>query len=242
MDKRNLHVFTNGNKRIDETTFEVVERKGIGHPDTLCDSIAEKISRAYSQYCLEHFGTILRHMVDKIALSGGASKVMFGGGEMQKPIKLYLNCRFTRTHQQETVPYLEIVNQVVRDHFSEVMPLLDSDNWLVIVDNTHFAPGPGVVYENDGSTKNERRFFFEVPKREFAIFHDNSLRANDTSTAVGYSPLSKTENMAILVEKTLNSPNFKKTHPYVGTDIKVMVKRIKEKVDATACIPFIPET
>ena len=41
---------------IDNTEFEVVERKGIGHPDTLCDTIAEKVSQAYSQYCLEHYG------------------------------------------------------------------------------------------------------------------------------------------------------------------------------------------
>lgn len=239
MDKRNLHVFTSGTAKIDQTAFEVVERKGIGHPDTLCDTIAEKISRAYSQYCQKNFGVILRHMVDKIALSGGAAKVMFGGGEMQKPIRLYLNCRFTRNFQGESIPYLEIVKQVVYEHFAEVMPLLDLDQWLMIVDNTHFAPGPGVVYDNDGSTRNERQFFFEIPQKEFAIFHDNSLRSNDTSTAVGYSPYSATEKIALLVEKTLNSKSFKASHPYVGTDIKVMVKRINKNIDVTVCVPFI---
>lgn len=239
MDKANLLIYSSGKPGVDDTAFEVVERKGVGHPDTLCDTIAEKVSQVYSQYCLDHYGVILRHMVDKIALSGGASKVKFGGGEMQKPIRLYLNCRFTRTYQQETVPYLEIVKDVVYKHFSEVLPLLDLDQWLTIVDNTHFAPGPGVVYEDDGTTQNERRHFFEIPQKEFAMFHDNSLRSNDTSTAVAYSPLSTTEQIVMLVETTLNGKEFKKLHPYVGTDIKVMAKRVQKRMDITVCIPFI---
>lgn len=239
MDKANLLVYSSGTPSIDNTEFEVVERKGVGHPDTLCDTIAEKVSQAYSQYCLKHYGIILRHMVDKIALSGGTAKVKFGGGEMQKPIRLYLNCRFTRTYQQEAIPYLEIVKDVVYKHFGEVLPLLDLDQWLIIVDNTHFAPGPGVVYDADSSTQNERQFFFEIPQKEFAVFHDNSLRSNDTSTSVTYSPLSVTEQIVMLVETTLNGHEFKKLHPYVGTDIKVMAKRIQRHLDLTVCVPFV---
>ena len=239
MDKTNLLVYSSGKTGVDDTLFEIVERKGVGHPDTLCDTISEKVSQAYAQYCLERYGIILRHMVDKIALSGGAAKVKFGGGEMQKPIRLYLNCRFTRAYQQEAIPYLEIVKSVVYRHFGEVLPLLDLDQWLTIVDNTHFAPGPGVVYEADGSTQNERQFFFEIPQKEFAVFHDNSLRSNDTSTAVAYSPLSATEKIVILIETTLNGKGFKKLHPYVGTDIKVMARRMKKRMDITVCIPFI---
>lgn len=239
MDKTNLLVYSSGKTGVDDTPFEIVERKGVGHPDTLCDTISEKVSQAYAQYCLERYGIILRHMVDKIALSGGAAKVKFGGGEMQKPIRLYLNCRFTRAYQQEAIPYLEIVKGVVCRHFGEVLPLLDLDQWLTIVDNTHFAPGPGVVYDADCSTQNERKFFFEIPQKEFAVFHDNSLRSNDTSTAVAYSPLSATEQIVMLVETTLNGREFKKLHPYVGTDIKVMAKRIQKRLGLTVCIPFV---
>lgn len=239
MNKENLLVYSSGMISIDSTEFEIVERKGIGHPDTLCDTIAEKVSQAYSQYCLDRYGIILRHMVDKIALSGGSSKVKFGGGEMQKPIRLYLNCRFTRSWQKETIPYLKIVKETVYNHLKEVLPLLDLDKWLIIVDNTHFAPGPGVVYEADGTTQNERQFFFEIPQKEFAVFHDNSLRSNDTSTAVAYSPLSETEKIVMLIETTLNGKDFKNLHPYVGTDIKVMARRMKRRIDITVCIPFI---
>lgn len=239
MDSNNLLIHSTGLPNIDETVFEVVERKGIGHPDTLCDTLSEKISQAYSQYCLEHYGIILRHMVDKIALSGGSSKVMFGGGEMKKPIRLYLNCRFTRIFKNEEIPYIKIVKEVVYSHFGKILPLLDLDKWLVIVDNTHFSQGPGVVYDADGTSKNERQFFFEVPDKNYAAFHDNNKLSNDTSTTVAYNPLSSTEKIVLLVERYLNSDSFKISHPYVGTDIKVMAKRIDKKLDITVCVPFI---
>ena len=45
--------------------LEIVERKGIGHPDTLADALANEVSSAYSRYCLENFGFILHHNIDK---------------------------------------------------------------------------------------------------------------------------------------------------------------------------------
>ena len=44
--------------------MEIVERKGIGHPDTLCDGAAEALSLELCRYYLEHFGRILHHNVD----------------------------------------------------------------------------------------------------------------------------------------------------------------------------------
>lgn len=239
MNDISFHIYTSGRPRIDDTEYEIVERKGVGHPDTLCDTIAEKISQAYSRYCLSHYGVILRHMVDKIALSGGSAEVRFGGGEMKERVRLYLNCRFTRTFKNEAIPYLEIVRDTVYEHFKEVLPLLDLDRWLEIVDNTHFAPGPGVVCELDGSSRNERKFFFDVPRQEFAVFHNNELRANDTSTAVAYSPLSTTERIVLFLERTLNGKSFKGLYPFVGTDIKVMARRMRRRVDLTVCVPLI---
>ncbi|MBC7406679.1 MAG: hypothetical protein H7230_04390 [Candidatus Parcubacteria bacterium] len=32
-----------------DISYEVVERKGLGHPYTLCDILAEKISASYSR-------------------------------------------------------------------------------------------------------------------------------------------------------------------------------------------------
>ena len=53
--------------------FEIVERKGLGHPDTICDALTENLSRALSRVYLERFGAILHHNVDKVLLCGGAA-------------------------------------------------------------------------------------------------------------------------------------------------------------------------
>ena len=54
--------------------FEVVERKGIGHPDTLADGISESISRELCNQYLEEFGQILHHNVDKVLIIAGKSQ------------------------------------------------------------------------------------------------------------------------------------------------------------------------
>ncbi len=42
---------------------EAVERKGVGHPDSICDSLAEEISKGLCHWYLEHVGAILHHNV-----------------------------------------------------------------------------------------------------------------------------------------------------------------------------------
>ena len=44
---------------------EYVERKGKGHPDTICDSVMESISLALAQAYLETAGRVLHFNIDK---------------------------------------------------------------------------------------------------------------------------------------------------------------------------------
>ena len=69
--------------------FEVVERKGIGHPDTICDALAERFSVGLSCFYLERFGKVLHHNVDKVLLRGGGARAHFGGGEVLEPIEIF---------------------------------------------------------------------------------------------------------------------------------------------------------
>ena len=234
----NVTIFSSGIKNIDSIEYEVVERKGIGHPDTICDAIAEGISRNFSQYALKEWGVILRHMLDKIALQGGASRVTFGGGRMINPAKLFLNCRFTREVAGKKIPYLEIARKVIKEELSKADPPFDSERWLKIVNNIHFSQGPGVVYKAD-DTVNERQFFFSAPKVSFLQYHSNGLRSNDTSTAVGYAPLSTLEKVVLATEDMLNGKGFKKKHPFVGSDIKIMGVRAGRLIKLTCCVPLI---
>ncbi len=90
---------------------EIVERKGLGHPDTICDMLSEKFSVVLSKYYLERFGFVLHHNVDKALLSAGQSEPAFGGGRILKPIDLYLSGRATIAFKGERVPVREIAKK-----------------------------------------------------------------------------------------------------------------------------------
>ena len=73
------------------------------------------------------------------------------------------------------------------------------------MDNTHHNEGPGVIYNSDDSTKNERKNFFEVVNQNDFRRHNNHFRCNDTSTTVSYYPMSNLEKTVLEIEQTLNS-------------------------------------
>lgn len=235
------YIYVNKKKNINNQKFEVVETKGKGHPDNICDTLAEKISANYSKYCLDRYGVILRHMIDKLSILGGGSKVQYGGGEMKSPIRMLVNGRFTDRYNNEKIDYMKIVSKTIKDYFKELFPLLDTDKYLVIIDNTHHNEGPGVIYNEDNTTKNERIKFFEAIDKKDAQRHNNHNRCNDTSTTVSYYPMSKLEKTVLNIEQLLNSEKYKEDHPWVGSDIKVMGIRKEGIVEITSCIPLISQ-
>ena len=98
--------------------LEVVERKGLGHPDTICDEIAEQLSLTLSRLYLAKCGEVLHHNVDKVLLAGGASSPRFGGGAILAPIELFLAGRATASFQGKTLPVEDLAHQVAADWFS----------------------------------------------------------------------------------------------------------------------------
>ena len=66
--------------------LELVERKGIGHPDSLCDGVAEAVSRRLSRFSRDEFDRVLRYHTDKVYLGAGRAAPAFGGGEVVDPL------------------------------------------------------------------------------------------------------------------------------------------------------------
>src|SRR5262249_42523510 len=116
-----------GARRPDSQPVEVVERKGLGHPDTLCDAVAERISVRLSRQYLDRFGVVLHHNVDKVLLSGGASNVAFGRGEIVDPMEFYLAGRATLDWRGERIPAHEIAIEACKAVLKERLPELDVD-------------------------------------------------------------------------------------------------------------------
>lgn len=198
-------------------TVELVERKGLGHPDTLCDIVAEEVSRALSRHYLAHHGRILHHNVDKVLLSAGRARPRFGGGELLEPIAVFLGGRATSGVGPEQVPIAELATQAARGVFARYFPRLDLDRHLVI--ESHIHPGSHdlvQLFERGG-----------VP------------RANDTSFGVGHAPLSPLEALVLALETHLNSDAFRAAHAAAGLDVKVGALRCGSECQLTIARAFI---
>jgi len=75
--------------------LEVVERKGVGHPDTICDAAMERVAvaltRAYRKLC----GRVLHFNADKGLLIAGAVECRPGWGRVIEPMRLVIGDRAT---------------------------------------------------------------------------------------------------------------------------------------------------
>ena len=74
----------------------MVERKGRGHPDSICDALAEAFGISLTRFYYERCGIVLHHNVDKVLLAAGSSAPRLGGGEVLEPFDVYLAGRATQ--------------------------------------------------------------------------------------------------------------------------------------------------
>jgi S-adenosylmethionine synthetase len=222
---------------VDEYNFDIVERKGIGHPDTLADGLAEELSRAYSRLCLDEFGAILHHNTDKTALLGGAATVRFGEGMINRPITALVNGRFSERFGDRLLPVRELVEATTVDFLRGRLPLL-SPHAVEVRTRLNPASSPGHV-DSDSSLRSGGRLHWFAPRSLDDLSERRRLHANDTSAGVGYAPLSVAERAALEIEGYLNGPAFKAVAPHFGSDIKVMVCRKGGDLHVTLCVPQI---
>ena len=76
---------------LEKQRIEICERKGLGHPDYICDSIMNQVSIALSKEYQRRFKFILHHNIDKALLVAGETEPGFGGGVIKKPMLFILS-------------------------------------------------------------------------------------------------------------------------------------------------------
>lgn len=213
---RNICVESVKQLPIENQDIEIVERKGIGHPDSISDGIAESVSRALCKAYLERFGAIMHHNTDEVQVIAGESSPKFGGGEVIKPIHILLAGRGVAEVKGEKIGLNRISIAAAKEYLKENIRNLDVETSVVI--ECKIGHGSAELQE-----------VFERKKDKIPL-------ANDTSFGVGFAPLSETEKIVLESEKLLNSDKFKKKYPMIGEDIKVMGLREKDKITLTlAC-------
>ncbi len=205
-------------KSVTDQRVEIVERKGTGHPDFICDSVMEAVSVALSRTYKEVFGTILHHNIDKGLLAAGRTAHTFGGGRVIKPMELIIGDRATSSAMGKKIPVGEIAVDAAKDWLRKHLRFVDPERHVKY--RPVLAPGSEELTD---------------------IFaRSNAIKgANDTSALIGYYPLSPTEEAVLSLERYLNSRPFKKKYSETGEDIKVMGLRTGEELELTVAMPLI---
>ncbi len=217
-------LFINTTIPIDSQPFEIIERKGIGHPDTLADGVAEAVSIEYSRFCLENFGAVLHHHFDKTLIMGGQAKIDFGVGKMIKPFRLIINGRVSSAFGGKKINYQEIQEKSAKEYLKRTLPHLDVDKWVEIKSfSTSYSKSP-VWYRP--------RNLDDLPEFKTPYI-------NDSSAIVSFWPLSSTEKLVLEMEKYFYDENKSPKLNYIGHDIKILAIRSFQNINLTLCIPFI---
>jgi len=215
---RNIIITEMKQTPLEEQIIEVVERKGLGHPDTICDYIMNEVSVKLSEEYLAKFGTILHHNIDKSLLAAGEVEARFGGGILKKPMRLIFGDRATFEANGVRIPVEEIAIQTAKNWFRENMRFVDPDEHVKY--QVEIQPGSSALTD--------------IFRRGGRI-----LEANDTSAAVGWAPMTKTEKIVLATEKYMNSKEFKEMFPESGEDIKVMGFRKDDELELIISMAFV---
>lgn len=200
-----------------ELSVEVVERKGVGHPDTLADGIAELASIRYSQHCLQTAGAVLHHNLDKVAVLGGRAAFTDTDGVYDRPLRVVLGGRISATFAGRALPVRDILHKAAVDHLRAVLPGFDQvrlEVWHETTDSSKFphwfAP----------------RSLDDLPERPRAF-------SNDTAYLVGSAPRTAAETVVLLAEA------FFRQFAWAGSDIKALAVRDGDTVTVTVCVPAL---
>ncbi|HTT72962.1 MAG TPA: methionine adenosyltransferase [Thermoplasmata archaeon] len=212
---RNIEIEPLHTMHIEDQAVELVERKGLGHPDSIADGVSESVSRALSKLYLDEYGRILHHNTDETQVVGGASEPKFGGGKVTNPIYLLLVGRATTEVNGEKLPYRETAIEAAKRYVGSVCAHLNVEQ------QAEFDCRIG-----QGS----------VDLR--GVFDQKAVLANDTSFGVGFAPFSDLERLVLESERYLTLKLKKKLHA-LGEDVKVMGYRQGDAIHLTVAAALV---
>ena len=178
----------------------------------------DQISVALSQEYLAKTGTILHHNLDKALLVAGETQLKFGGGTLKQPLLFIFGDRATNQFDNQTIDIDLIAKTTAEKWFKTNIRFID--------------PEKHVKYQSE--IKPGSAGLTDIFKRKGHV-----LGANDTSAAVGYAPMTRTEETVYNTERYLNSTQFKQKHPESGEDIKIMAFRDKNRLQLTVAMAFV---
>lgn len=202
--------------RYTQQRAEICEHKGIGHPDSLCDGVADAVSQALCAAYLREYGEIRHHNVDKALLIGGQSTPKFGGGRIDQPIRLIVAGRADPLSNGGSVA--DLVRAMGHDYLANALRC------------------PVDVFRIDSAVRSGSPNLRRVVASGVTV-----PVANDTSFGVGFAPYSPLEQTVLRLAEHLRSASFREAFPMAGDDFKIMGRRIDDRVGATIALAFMDQ-
>lgn len=216
---KNIYVEGIDELPVPKRNVEIVERKGIGHPDSVSDGIAESVSRALCKMYVKEFGHVLHHNTDETQIAAGRAHPKFGGGTIIDPSYILLVGRATTEVEIEKelkyLPCKPVAIRAAREYLDKTFPNLDVSSEVIM--DARIGLG------SDDLT---------------GVYKASGYHANDTSFGVGYAPFSITDRLTLETEEFINGP-LKKKMPETGQDVKVMAFRIGNEVTLTVACAMV---
>lgn len=197
--------------------IELVERKGLGHPDTICDSLVEAIAVALNRMYRQRVGATLHYNIDKALLVAGQCAKGFGWGKLTRPMTLVVGDRATLEADGVALPVADTMREAVDGWVTAHLPRVRAGQDLVV--QSVLAAG-------------------SVELRSIFAPGGGAIASNDTSGASGWAPLSPTEQIVLDVERFLNGSEFKARYPDTGEDVKVFGVREDDRLRVTVAMPL----
>ncbi len=213
--KRNIQIEALNQIPLERQRIELVERKCLGHPDSIADGIAESISQALCRVYLEEFGAVLHHNTDQGEVVAGESCPKFGGGKMIRPIYVLIDGRATKQFNDVTIATDAVAVEAAHDYLHKILPELNLTRDVIIDSRL-------------GTGSTDLRDVFKPRQGKVP-------RSNDTSFGVGHAPFSDVETIIRNASDYIDT-KLRKKYPAIGQDIKIMGLRDGNTITLTiAC-------
>ncbi len=165
---------------VESRDVEIVKKKSKGHPDTICDSIAERVSQELCKEYRKKFDRILHHNTDEVQLVAGQTNPKFSGGKLNKKIYILLAGRATKEHKGEKIEVDKIAKTAAKTYIKEEFEQLSTE---------HVE-----IEARIGETSTDLK----------TVYNQKTL-SNDTSFGVSDYPLSKAEKLAVKLEEEVRN-------------------------------------
>lgn len=214
-------------------SFEAVERKGIGHPDSMADMIADEFSKVYIKTSLEKWGGVLNHWVDKTTLIGASTIAHIGRFFVKQPIQGLLIGKISDGLPEAKLDLYELFHEASSHVLGGAL------NAEIPRDNICLK-----VVNSVGNQPDHARNFYAPSTADVLQTRDvHEQTANDTVICSAYAMKNNLGDLVRRLENKITSPTngLIVLYPQVGTDVKILAFREGNEIGLTLCVPIHPE-